>query len=278
LARFRTIWVWVILAGLTLTLLSSNSDRKHTWNSAEKVMIELTAPFQKLVQGTMLFTKGIWLNYFYLVDLRKENNALKNELDSLRMENSRYREWIATRERLEELLRFKAMGDWPAVGAQVIGRDPAGWFRSVMIDKGTADGIRLDMPAVDGRGVVGRVIAVSKNYSKILLIIDQNSAVDCLIQRSRDRGILKGTSTEVCKLDYVGRTGDALEGDMVVTSGLGGVFPKGLPVGRILKVKESPGELFKDVDLEPLVNFSKLEEVLVILKERESFGLEKAEK
>jgi rod shape-determining protein MreC len=123
------------------------------------------------------------------------------------------------------------------------------------------------MPVVDAKGVVGRLVAVSPNYAKVLLIIDQNSAVDSLVQRSREKGIVKGLSPERCKLDYVLKTGDIAPGDLVVTSGMGRVFPKGLPVGNVMEVSNIPWKLFKDIHVRPMVDFAKLEEVLVILKE-----------
>lgn len=212
----------------------------------------------------------MWLNYFRLVDVHHENTQLKNEIHELKMANSRYRELLATQERLEELLHFKQSINRPVLAAHVIGIDPTGWFKSVIIDKGKWAGLRLDMPVVNAFGVVGRVVSVSSNYAKVLLIIDQNSAVDCLVQRSRDRGMLKGLMSEICKLDYVAKSNDITVGDIVVTSGLGGVFPKGLPVGRILDVKEISGELFKDIKIRTAVDFSKLEEVLVILEESKS--------
>jgi rod shape-determining protein MreC len=267
---FGTIWLWVFIIGSVLFLLSSNSDLGPTWNPAEQFVIEITAPFQKLIKQTTKSTEELWLNYFRLVDIHHENTQLKNEIHVLKMANSRYRELLATQERLEELLQFKQTINRPVLAAQVIGLDPTGWFKSVIIDKGKWAGLRLDMPVVNAFGVVGRVVSVSSNYAKVLLIIDQNSAVDCLVQRSRDRGMLKGLMSEICKLDYVSKSNDITMGDMVVTSGLGGVFPKGLPVGRILDVKEIPGELFKDIKIRTAVDFSKLEEVLVILEESKS--------
>ncbi len=267
---FRTIWLWVFIIGSVLFLLSSNSDLGPTWNPAEQFVIEITAPFQKLIKQTTKSTEELWLNYFRLVDVHHENTQLKNEIHALKMANSRYRELLATQERLEELLQFKQTINRPVLAAQVIGRDPTGWFKSVIIDKGKWEGLRLDMPVVNAFGVVGRVVSVSSNYAKVLLIIDQNSAVDCLVQRSRDRGMLKGLMSEICKLDYVAKSNDITVGDIVVTSGLGGVFPKGLPVGRILDVKEISGELFKDIKIRTAVDFSKLEEVLVILEESRS--------
>ncbi len=267
---FSTIWLWVFIIGSVLFLLSSNSDLGPTWNPAEQVVIEITAPFQKLIKQTTKSTEELWLNYFRLVDVHHENTQLKNEIHVLKMANSRYRELLATQERLEELLQFKQTINRPVLAAQVIGLDPTGWFKSVIIDKGKWAGLRLDMPVVNAFGVVGRVVSVSSNYAKVLLIIDQNSAVDCLVQRSRDRGMLKGLMSEICKLDYVAKSNDITMGDIVVTSGLGGVFPKGLPVGRILDVKEISGELFKDIKIRTAVDFSKLEEVLVILEESKS--------
>ncbi len=267
---FSTIWLWVFIIGSVLFLLSSNSDLGPTWNPAEQFVIEITAPFQKLIKQTTNSTEELWLNYFHLVDVHHENTQLKSEIHELKMANSRYRELLATQGRLEELLQFKQTINRPVLAAQVIGLDPTGWFKSVIIDKGKWAGLRLDMPVVNAFGVVGRVVSVSSNYAKVLLIIDQNSAVDCLVQRSRDRGMLKGLMSEICKLDYVAKSNDITVGDIVVTSGLGGVFPKGLPVGRILDVKEISGELFKDIKIRTAVDFSKLEEVLVILEESKS--------
>jgi rod shape-determining protein MreC len=125
----------------------------------------------------------------------------------------------------------------------------------------------MNMAVVNASGVVGRLVAVSQHYAKVLLIIDQNSAVDGMIQRSREKGIVKGLTEKICKLDYVVKTGDVVVGDTVITSGMGRVFPKGLPVGEVREVTSSPGELFKDIKIRPMVDFSKLEELLVILME-----------
>jgi len=257
-----------------LFLLSSSSGLKQPWNPVEQLIVEITTPFQRLIRQAINATSDFWTNYLYLVDVRSENEWLKREIDSLRRENSQNRELLATHDRLRRLLQFKEVVQRPVIAAQVIGLDPTGWFQSIMIDKGKNAGIRLDMPVVNALGVVGRIVSVSNNYAKVLLIIDQNSAVDCLTQRSRDRGMVKGTSGEVCKMDYMAKTSDAVGGDLVITSGLGGIFPKGLPVGRVSSVKEGDDKLFKDIDVVPSVDFSKLEEVLVIqvtdsIKDRE---------
>ncbi|MBK5099917.1 MAG: rod shape-determining protein MreC [Desulfobacteraceae bacterium] len=268
--RFRKIWLWAFFIGFVLFLLSSNSGSRPIWNPVEQLIIEATAPFQKLITQTVKITRNFWLNYFDLVNVRSENKALKRKNNALRMENNRYRELLATHQRLQELLQFSQTSNRPVLAAQVIGRDPTGWFESIIIDKGRLAGLKVDMPVVNASGVVGRTVSVSPDYAKILLIIDQNSAVDCLIQRSRDRGMVRGSSTEICKLEYVVKSSDVAIEDIVVTSGLGGVFPKGLPVGQVSNVKETSGELFKDIRITPAVDFSKLEEVLIILREEKS--------
>ena len=266
----RKIWLWVFLTIFVLFLLSSNIRKRPAWGPAGQLIIEITAPFQKLAKNTIGLVEEFWFNYFYLINARRENRTLKAEIDVLRMENSRYRELLITLDRLQELLQFRQTIKRPVLAAQVTGRDPTGWFKSVIIDKGSSEGLKLDLPVVNSLGVVGRVVSVSPNFAKVLLIIDQNSSVDCLIQRSRSRGMVKGLSAGICKLSYMVKSGDLVAGDMVVTSGLGGIFPKGLPVGIVLRVDEHPGELFKEVIIGPEVDFSKLEEVLVILGEERS--------
>jgi rod shape-determining protein MreC len=267
LKRIRAYWIWVIFVFVALVLISFNVGKRRSWTPVEQVVIEITAPLQKFIRKSSETVEKAWLKYFRFVDLREENTRLKKELDDLRMQNDLYRELASTHARLRELLQFKESIRSPMAAAQVIGRDPTGWFESILIDKGTHAGLRLNMPVVDARGVIGRLVAVSPNYSKVLLIIDQNSAVDCLIQRTREKGILKGLPSQLCRLHYVSRAADVAVGDKIVTSGLDRIYPKGLPVGEVTEIADTPWEFFKDVRVKPSADFSKLEEVLVLLKE-----------
>ena len=266
--RIKQILIWGFLFLVALIFLSINVEKSRPWNPLAEVLIEILSPVQKVVKGSVNFTTGLWSKYIGLINTHDDNIKLKKENDRLMMENSRYRERLSTYKRLEELLNFKENTGETVLAAQVIGRDPSGWFKSIIIDKGKNDGIRESMPVVNAKGVVGQVVEVSFNYSKVLLLIDQNSAVDCIIERSRDSGIVKGVSSKVCTLDYVLKTSDVQEGDMVITSGLDRVYPKGYYVGKVTEeVEDNPGELYKKVKIKPSVDFSKLEEVLVILRE-----------
>jgi rod shape-determining protein MreC len=267
LRRIRTFWIWVVVLFAALFLVSSNISKRRSWNPVEQAVVEITAPVQLVTTKTIDAIEGFWLKYLSLIDLGNENASLRKEIESLRIENDRYRELATANQRLEKLLQFKSTVQWPAIAAQVIGHDPTGWFESIIIDKGKNSGVKLGMPVVNAQGVVGQVVSLAPNYSKVLLIIDQNSAVDCLIQRSREKGIVKGLTQKTCKMHYVVKTGDAVVGDLVVTSGMGGVYPKGLPVGKVIEVSEDPWEMFKGVMVRPLVDFEKLEEVLVLLRE-----------
>ena len=275
--RIKNIWIWILFAFFALFFLSSQVKRTRSWNPAEQLVVELVAPLQLALSRTVRGVERVWETYFGLVGVYEENRKLRGEIDSLREENARFREMLATHRRLQQLLQFKEGRDWPMMAAQVIGRDPSGWFRSVMIDKGERAGLKVDMPVVSADGIVGRLVSVSPRYAKVLLIIDQNSAVDCLNQATRDQGILKGTSAKTCELDYVLKTSRMNQGDMVITSGLGRVYPKGLPVGRVVSVTDRAGALFKEVQVHPMVDFSRLEEVLVILKEDPSASRRKEE-
>lgn len=264
---FRAVWVWICLIGLVLLLLSSNFGHERDWSLGEALLVELTAPIQAVVRGGVERVEKVWLGYLYLVNLREENRHLREKVEALERERQRHEELISASTRLAELLDLKETLDDPVAAAQVIGVDPTGWFKAVIVNKGKLDGIRVDMPVLSARGVVGRVVSVSQHYSKVLLIIDQNSAVDILVQRSRDRGMVKGMFSDVCRVDYLVSTSDVVVGDVLITSGLGGVYPKGLPVGQVTSVDETPGELFKEVLVKPAVDFSRLEEVLILLKE-----------
>ncbi|HDG97016.1 MAG: rod shape-determining protein MreC [Deltaproteobacteria bacterium] len=268
---FRKAWIWAVLIIIALLLLSSESGTNRQWNLLDKIVVETTGPLQRLFTYAVDAVENFWLEYFYLVGVRRENRELRRQVQQLMLENSRYRELLSTYERLQALLKFKETFKEPVAAARVIGRDPSGWFRSVIVDKGEIDGITMDMPVVNARGVVGRIVSVSPHYSKVLLIIDQNSSVDCLIQRTRDRGMVKGLSEELCEVAYIVKSSDVRLDDVVITSGLGGVFPKGLPLGKVIRVEQRPGELFKEVEMRPAVDFSKLEEVLIILRKSTPF-------
>jgi len=259
-------WVYYIFILLSLILLSLSIGKGQAWNPAEKIAVQITAPFQKFFTGTITIARDIWSSYFSLVETHQENNLLRKRIDLLTLENSKYQELLLANRRLHTLLNFQQNTDEPLLPTRVIGWDSSGLFKSVTIDKGEHDGLTINMPVVNAEGVVGRVVSVCPGYSQVLLITDQNSAVDGLVQRSRGRGTLRGRGSSGCYFDYVIKTCEIEAGDTIVTSGMGGVFPKGLYLGTVTNIRDVRSKLFKDVRVVPAVDFSELEEVLIVFR------------
>jgi rod shape-determining protein MreC len=254
----------IVLIAVNIIVLSVNS-RRYTSFGLERVAISFISPFQELFTRTIDFTKDIWQQYFALVSVAKENQILRGMLNQASENSNLWHETELANARLRELLDFQKNIADRIVAAEVIGKDPSAWFKTVIIDKGKADGLSKGMPVVMPQGIVGQVIEAANRYSKVMLIIDRNSAVDALVQRTRARGVIKGESTDQCRLDYVLRKKDVRIGDIIVSSGSDGVYPKGLRIGRVSDVIEHDGDIFHEVFLTPFVDFEKLEEVLVVL-------------
>jgi rod shape-determining protein MreC len=161
------------------------------------------------------------------------------------------------------------------IAAEVIGQDPSSWFKSVAINRGEKDGIRMGMAVISPEGVIGQILKTAPHFSTILLITDYNSAIDSIIQRTRAKAIVEGTGENQCQLKYLLRTEEVDVGDIVITSGLSGNFPKGLMVGKVRKVDKKGHGVFQYAELVPSVDLTKLEEVLVITESPFQEGKEK---
>ncbi len=236
--------------------------------------ITVLAPFQNAFSQSSRFLRDIWRHYFAMVAASQENDQLKQQLARAdEMKNV----WVEARlanERFRRLIELeKPLGD-SVVFAEVIAKDPTTWFKTVIINKGRRHGLEKGMPALVAEGIVGQVVEASGHYAKILLVVDRNSAVDALVQRTRVRGLFSGASTAQGHLDYVLLKEDVQVGDTIVTSGLDGVFPKGLRIGSVASVEARPNEMFHTIEVAPFVDFEKLEELLVVIKARSVFGEE----
>lgn len=206
----------------------------------------------------------IWARYVALRNVHEENRQLRREIEFLRDQAADLREMAAANQRFGELLRFQANEPAQTVAARVIGRDATNWYHGVVLDKGERDGIQVEMGVMTMTGAVGRVVKTRASSSVVLLITDPNNAVTSLIQRTRDEGIIEGTFAGTVRMKYIPLLSTVRVGDPVVTSGLTGGFPKGVPVGTITNIQKDEGELFQTADLQPEVDFTKLEEVLVV--------------
>ena len=268
LKRIKPIIFFVFVAYVLLYVFSLNY-KKGQMSLLEKAVVETIGPIQKGVHHIFSYVGSFFDEYINLVGVKQENEELKAKISSLESELNNYREAYLANQRLRELLGLKkSLSQWPTLAAEVITWDPSGWFQTITIDKGFLDGIQIGMPVVNAKGVVGKITALSRHYARALLLIDPNFAIDSYIQRNRVYGIVSGYKNGMCRMQYVQQNQDVKEGDVVVTSGMAGYFPKGLPIGTITKIKINKAQLFQEIYVKPYVDFSKLEEVLVILKER----------
>ncbi|UCE83286.1 MAG: rod shape-determining protein MreC [Deltaproteobacteria bacterium] len=265
-SQARKFIIPILIFLLVLSLISANLHSRENMSFFESLVVGIISPVQKVVRGIIGGVGGVWRGYFHLVGLEQENEALKRELQELKLQMNKYREADLANKRLRALLNFKTSIPTPLLPAEVVAFDPSGWFQTILIDKGKKDGVIRDMAVVSADGLVGRVIGVSGRHAKVLLILDGNSAVDALIQRSRARGVLVGLGRNRCLLNYVQRNEDVQVGDPVISSGMGGVFPKGILLGKVQEVVRGNSGLFQTVEVEPAVDFSRLEEVMVVVQ------------
>ncbi len=256
----------VLLIAVCIILISVSGKNPAATSGVESVPISFTAPFQNAVTGSIRFIRDVWRHYFFLISTSIENDRLKKALAESEEKVFQCSEIELSNQRLRTFLNFQKTKTDPVVAAEVIGKDPSPWFRTITIDKGAVDGIRKGLPVVVPEGIIGQVVSASAHYAKVILMIDRNSAVDALVQRSRARGIIKGHSTDRCLFEYVLRKNDVSVGDIVIASGLDGVYPKGLRVGRVSSIIRRNAGIFQEVEVTPYVDFEKLEEVLVVLR------------
>ncbi|HTO71551.1 MAG TPA: rod shape-determining protein MreC [Myxococcota bacterium] len=271
LRRFRFALCYLALASLCALGMASRHGPTEL-GFAPKLVLGLTLPLERMVTLPVSELRGVWDDYVALVGVRVENERLRGRLARAEEENHQYREAILSSERFQRLSGFRAQREVPMVPANVIHQDLSPWFQSLIIDQGAAAGVRPGMPVITDSGVVGVIAGTTPGASKVLLVVDPQSRVDAYVERTRARGTVRGTSGHECDFDYVLRQENLEEGDLLLTSGLGTAYPKGLVVGRIASVDRKTSGLFLGAKVVPAVDFSRLEEVFVILEQRQIPG------
>ena len=262
--RLRTPLIVAAALLLVISLLSLGLKRAPILKKMEGAVIYLTAPGLQALHYVGRTLKGVWEGYFYLVGLRQENTLLRSHLEEYGQKEIRYQEALQGLSRLEGLLNLKKEVPQPVTGARVIAYDPSLWSRCALIDQGQDQGVKKGLPVLAAGGIVGRIVDTYPHHAKVMLLVDRSSGADAMVQRTRVRGILQGKGGNRCSLDYVPKSADVQEGDLVLASGLGGIFPKGLVFGKVSAAnKKTPG-VFQEIEVTPAVDLSALEEVLVV--------------
>lgn len=263
----RVVLLCGILLLLSLFLFGSTVGGK--FGAVQYVILQGMGPMQKGATRALAALEIFASDYLALWNIRDDNKHLRMVIDDYQQQLDQYREAFARNRYLEHELEFKKEEKFPALTARVVGKDPSFWFQTMVVDRGKNDGVIEGMVARTSQGVVGQVIQVSENYSKILLANAPSSAIDALIQKNRVRGILKGAADKGYVLHYVLKNVDVAVGDRVVTAGVGGAFPSGVLLGVVSAVHSSLRGMFQDIEVSPSVDFSKVEVVFLDLAEKQ---------
>jgi len=220
---------------------------KMYFNWLESTGLRLFSPINRGITLVADNTKNYLKAIAEFKRLEEENKELKEKIEITYQENATLKEKLIAYNRLKKLLELKETFSYEMIPSLVISREPGNWFNSIIIDKGITDG-------------------VESRTAKILLILDQRSAVGGMTQRSRDIGVVKGSESNYCYIEYLSNDADVKINDVVITSGLGSIFPKGIIIGKIVGIKKESHDLFQKVIVRPEVDFTKLEEVFVVKK------------
>jgi len=261
--RQRAGYLFVAVIVGHIILISAQVNAKSGVPVLEQVTFGLFAEVQRGASAFVGGVRHIWTSYVTLRGVKDENETLKRQLADTQIELQQQRALADRSRSLERLLELRDRLSLDTAAAEIIAASATPDFRTVTIDKGTTQGLKADMGVIAPGGVVGRVVTPTARASKVQLLIDRNAAAGVLIERSRAQGVALGSGDDRLRLEYVAETGDVVVGDVVVTSGIDGIFPKGLVVGRVESVDKNGA--YRQITVRPAVDFSSLEEVLVIL-------------
>jgi rod shape-determining protein MreC len=226
-------------------------------------------PLTLIQQGTTTVMHGIrnaFHAYIMIAGKEEENRKLLKKIHQLEQEKNDLIEVQLENERLKQILKLKTETRNYVTTSSVFARDPTNWFQTIWINKGATSGIEKNMVAVTPLGPVGRVRRLLKNSANVTLITDVNSSVSVRLQPSRIEGILQGSGEDICTLQYISKDVDVKIGETVITSGLDGIYPKGLMIGHVSRVRKEDAEIFQIIEVKPLQNLNSVEEVVILKK------------
>lgn len=257
-----TVLGLVLLAG---QLMSSSIDNDKLPRMGSVVISAVLSPLEVIHHELTLSVRRVWQHYIWLQGVEEERNSLSVRMKEIEAQNSKLIEFEEENRRLKDLLNFRERTSSNGVLATIVGRDPSNWVKTVTINRGTEDGLRPGLAVVDGNAVVGQTISVNQYSAKILLLSDNTSAIDAIVQNSRAQGTVEGAFEKKLFLRYVLREYPVSPGDRVVASGLDGVYPKGTLIGVVTTVEPANNGLFQNIELQPSTDLNRLETVLVLL-------------
>ena len=260
--RHRPFFVLVGVLLAQLMLLSAEITRDRNVPLARVWAEAALTPFERSLRGLADVTGDLWDSVRDVTSAERQNRELRAQLAARENRIRQLSEESVENERLRTLLDYKARVPYSSVAAEVIGSSPGEASSTVLIDRGADSHFTADLAVITPEGAVGKIVAVYPHTAQVLLLTDPSAGAGGMLDKSRAQGVLKGTGRGMCRLDYLMNGESVSVGDLVVTSGLDQVFPKGLPLGRVVKV--SDGNIYKNIVVEPAAALDRLEEVLVV--------------
>jgi rod shape-determining protein MreC len=245
-------------------LISAQVNSRKGVPMLEAVTFGVFAEAQRGLSTGVSTVRGAWGRYVWLRGVEAENASLRRELEAVQVQFQERRALADRARTLEELLALRDRSNLQTVAATIIASSASPDFRTLTIDKGRNQGLKRDLAVIAPDGIVGRIVVPSPNAAKVQLLIDRNAAAGALIERSRAQGVVQGNGDSRLRLDYVAESSDVVVGDVVVTSGIDGIYPKGFTIGQVESVEKN-GPAYKRITVKPSVNFSSIEAVLVVL-------------
>ncbi|MBI1941109.1 MAG: rod shape-determining protein MreC [Acidobacteria bacterium] len=262
-ARHRAFFILMAVLVAQLLLLSLQITRSNKVRLIQVWAVVVFDPFERALHGAVDASTEAWRTYRDLWRAHQQTYELQVQLVEARSQIQQLSERAAEAERLRELLEFKQRLPFRTVAAEVIAASPGEGSKAIYIDKGSSAGLAPDLAVITPAGVVGKVLVVFPYSAQVLLITDPSSGAGCILQRTRAQGILKGSPTNVCEVQYVVNEDPVEVGETVLTSGLDRIYPKGLPVGTV--VRTQVGDVYREITVKPSASLDRLETVLVVL-------------
>jgi rod shape-determining protein MreC len=267
LKEYRFYIVLFLFLLIPVIAIDTSTRAPRDYRIYDRAILLVTAPIQRAISWSLDQIVSGFQNYVYLWHTRQDNLSLLDENRKLHNIIAGLRETQHENLRLRRMLAFQERFRLDTVVARVIAKDVSTEFRAIRLNRGERSGVRKNMAVVTNEGVVGRILRTTSDTADVVTILDLLSAIDSIVERSRARGIVEGMTDEVCQLRFALRTDDIEPGDVLISSGLGGIFPKGVPVGTVSKVNRKPFGITQEVEVRPSVDFSKLEEVMVVVRQ-----------
>jgi rod shape-determining protein MreC len=264
--RKRTGWLFFCVMLAQVILVSAQVQSKSGVRVLELVTFELFSRVERATSSAVRGVRDVWGNYASLRGARDENEVLRRQLSELQIKLQEEHALAARSQRLQELMDLRNRAGVPTLAAEVIGGNPNPGMKTITIDRGSADGVQADMAVVSPNGIVGRIIGQpARHAARVQLLIDRNAAAGALIDRSRAGGMVVGLESDPpLRMELVANLADVKDGDSIIASGVDGIYPKGFLIGRVERSERGTG-LYRNITVRPAVDFSGVEEVLVVL-------------